>query len=265
MARYAIGDVQGCYLQLMQLVNKICFNPSTDVLYFVGDLVNRGPESYKVLKWMYKNQDNIICVLGNHDIYLLGRYAGALKPDPDETIGDILQSREAGKLIDYLRRQPLIFHDSDYILSHAGIYPKMSFNNLIYLNNIICNYLQGNDYPFFIHKIFGNKPNFWTKDLDLMQKMKFVINATTRMRFLHLNDFSLDYKYKGDLANMPATLTPWFKVEFDPSINKRILFGHWAALGFYQDDRVLALDTGCAWGRKLTAINLENSEIFQVS
>lgn len=264
MARYAIGDVQGCYNQLIQLIDKIGFNPSVDVLYFVGDLVNRGPESYKVLKWIYKNQDNIICVLGNHDIYLLGRYAQILKPDSDETIGDILNAKDANKLIDYLRCQPLVFHDSNYILSHAGVYPKLDFNTLIYLNRIISNYLQSNDYPFFIHKIFGNKPTSWSDSLDLIQKMKFIINTSTRMRFLNTSDYSLDYKYKGELAGGPAELTPWFKVEFDKSINKKIIFGHWAALGFYHDDKVLSLDTGCVWGKKLTAVNLENFEIFQV-
>jgi len=264
MARYAIGDVQGCFSQLIQLVDKIGFNPGVDVLYFVGDLVNRGPESYKVLKWIYKNQDNVICVLGNHDIYLLGRYANVLKPDPDETIGEILHAKDSDKLIDYLRRQPLVFHDSNFILSHAGVYPKINFNTLIHLNSIIGNCLQSNDYPFFIHKIFGNKPNFWSDDLDLIHKLKFVVNSSTRMRFLNTSDYSLDYKYKGELADKPAELTPWFNVEFDPSINKTIIFGHWAALGFHQDKKVISLDTGCVWGNKLTAINLENFEIFQV-
>lgn len=264
MARYAIGDVQGCYSQLIKLIDKIEFNPSKDVLYFVGDLVNRGPESLNVLKWVYKYQDNIICVLGNHDIYLLGRYANVLKPDSDETIGEILLSREANKLIDYLRRQPLVFHDSNYILSHAGVYPKINFNNLIYLNNIISNYLQSSDYAFFIHRIFGNKPNYWDDEFELILKMKFVINSSTRMRLLKSHDYSLDYKYKGEFVDRPADLIPWFKVDFDPSINKKIIFGHWAALGFYQDENVLSLDTGCVWGRKLTAVNLENQEIFQI-
>lgn len=264
MARYAIGDVQGCYSQLIQLIDKIDFNPSRDVLYFVGDLVNRGPESYNVLKWIYKHQDNIICVLGNHDIYLLGRYANVVKPDPEETIGEILLSKEANKLIDYLRRQPLVFHDSNYILSHAGVYPRIDFNTLIYLNNIIGNYLQSSEYALFIDRIFGNKPHYWSNELELIHKMKFVINSTTRMRFLNIQDYSLDYKYKGEFTNKPANLIPWFNVDFDRSINKQIIFGHWAALGFYQDNKVIALDTGCVWGRKLTAINLENLEIFQV-
>ncbi len=189
MARYAIGDVQGCYSQLTKLIDKIGFNPSKDVLYFVGDLVNRGPESYQVLKWIYKNQDNIITVLGNHDIYLLGRYAGVLKADKDETIGELLNAKDAKKLIDYLRARPVVFQDSNYILSHAGIYPKINFNTLIYLNSIISNHLQSNDYAIFIDNIFGNKPNKWSDDLDLIQKMKFIINSSTRMRFLNVEDY----------------------------------------------------------------------------
>lgn len=264
MARYAIGDIQGCYTQLMQLIDKIGFNPSKDVLYLVGDLVNRGRESLKVLKWVYDNQDNIVCVLGNHDIYLIGRYASVIKADEDETIGEILNTNDAAKLIDYLRRQPLIFHDNEYILAHAGIYPKADFNTLIYLNNVISNHLQSNDYPFFIHKIFGNKPNHWEDSLDLTQKMKFVVNSSTRMRFLKIKDYALDYKNKGNPSNPPEDLIPWFKVKFDKSITKKIIFGHWASLGLYNADNVISLDTGCVWGRKLTAINLENFDIFQV-
>ncbi|MCC2625687.1 MAG: diadenosine tetraphosphatase [Burkholderiales bacterium] len=264
MARYAIGDVQGCYDQLIQLIDKIGFNPSQDILYFVGDLVNRGPQSYQVLKWIYKYQDSIITVLGNHDIYLLGRYARVLKADKDETISDILNAKDSKKLIDYLRARPLVFHDSNYILCHAGVYPKINFNTLIYLNTVISNHLQSNDYPIFIDSIFGNKPNKWSDNLDLMQKMKFIINSSTRMRFLNTADYSLDYKYKGELANTPLELTPWFKAGFDPSINKTIIFGHWAALGFYHDNKVISLDTGCVWGNKLTAINLENFDLFQV-
>jgi bis(5'-nucleosyl)-tetraphosphatase (symmetrical) len=264
MARYVIGDIQGCYASLMELLAKINFNPSVDVIYLVGDLVNRGPESLKVLKWAYKHQDSLITVLGNHDIYLLARYNNLLKPDEDETIQDILLYKDAAKLIDWLRHRPLVFHDANYILAHAGVYPRLDFNKLLVLNNAITNHLQANDYPSFIAKIYGNKPNHWNKELDMLQQMKFVINSCTRMRYLNTHDYSLDYKFKGEIANQPQGLIPWFKVEFDPTINKKILFGHWAVLGFYHDSKFISLDTGCAWGRKLTALNLENYEIAQV-
>ena len=158
----------------------------------------------------------------------------------------------------------MVFHDHDYILVHAGIHPKIDFNTLICLVNAIGNHLQSNTYAFFIHKIFGNKPNYWTNELGMMQKMKFVINSCTRMRFLKTDDYSLDYKYKGDLKTIPSELIPWFKVDFDSSINKKIIFGHWAALGLCQTEKIIALDTGCVWGNKLTAVNLENMQVFQV-
>lgn len=264
MTRYAIGDIQGCYSKLIQLINKIGFNPNADVLYLVGDLVNRGEESLKVLQWVYRHQDSIICVLGNHDIYLLGRYAKVLKANSDETIQDILISKEANRLIGYLRRCPLIFHDNDYIMSHAGIYPKINFNTILHINTIISNHLLAEDYADFIYHIFGNKPTIWHNKLGPLQQIRFIVNSCTRMRYLKTRDFSLDYKFKGDIEDAPADILPWFKADFDPSLNKKILFGHWAALGFYTDNKVIALDSGCVWGKKLTAVNLESSEIFQV-
>ena len=264
MARYAIGDIQGCYTELCKLLDKINFNPSKDVLYLVGDLVNRGPESLKVLKWAYKNQDSIITVLGNHDIYLLARYNKLVAQDHDDTLSDLISNKDAGKLIDWVRSQPLIFHDNDYILAHAGIYPKLNFNSMLVLNHAVNNHLQSKDYPQFLEQVYGNKPNQWNDELDLIQKMKFFLNSCTRMRFLDSTTFALDYKYKSEISSKPENLIPWFKCEFDTSINKKIIFGHWAALGFYHDPKFISLDTGCVWGRKLTALNLENFEIFQV-
>lgn len=265
MARYAIGDIQGCYNEFMQLLAKINFNPSIDVLYLVGDLVNRGPESLKTLQWVYDHQDSVVTVLGNHDIYLIGRYAKILKATNDDTIDDILNSANAPKLIDYLRTCPLIFQDGDYILVHAGVYPKMDFNKLVTLNHTISHHLQSVDYPRFIKNIYGNKPNIWNDKLSLIKQMRFVVNACTRMRFLDAKTYALDYKYKGETFTHPHTLIPWFKSEMHPSVHKKILFGHWAALGFFHDERFIALDTGCVWGRKLTAINIDTFDITQIS
>jgi bis(5'-nucleosyl)-tetraphosphatase (symmetrical) len=264
MARYAIGDIQGCYKQFMQLLDLINFNPSKDVLYLVGDLVNRGPQSLEVLKWVYRNQDSVINVLGNHDFYLLARFHHLVKLDAGDTLADTIRDKHINKYIDWLRSCPLVYHDNQYILVHAGIYPRMDFNELLHIRHSISNHLRSNDYPQFIESIFGNKPNYWNADHDSHKKMKFVINACTRMRFLEKSDFSLDYKFKGDLGNMPEHLVPWFQAGFDPSINKKIVFGHWAALGFFHDHNYISLDTGCVWGRKLTAINLENHELAQV-
>lgn len=264
MARYAIGDIQGCYRQLTQLLNKIDFNPSKDILYLVGDLVNRGPQSLDVIKWIYKNQDSVISVLGNHDIYLLARYFNIVKPDSDDTLGQLLKDKNINKYMDWLRTLSIVYHDSDYIITHAGVYPQMNFNDLLSCNHAISNHLQSSRCRSFLLDIYGNKPNSWNIEYDLFKKMKFTINACTRMRFLNTKDLSLDYKYKGEINNAPKDLTPWFNVEFDKSITKPIIFGHWAALGLKQTEQFSAIDTGCAWGRKLTALNLENQEITQV-
>ena len=260
-----MGDVQGCYAQFTQLLAKIDFNPGKDTLYLVGDLVNRGPESLKVLRWVYRHQDCIVTVLGNHDIYLLGRYAGVLEPNTDETIQDILLSTDVSKLIGYMRSCPLIFQDEDYILVHAGIHPSMTMNKIAMLNDSISHYLQADNYDKFIEKIYGNKPNLWSDELSHIKQMRFMINASTRMRFIDANTYAMDYKFKGEVFNHPAELIPWFKVAVNPSIKKKILFGHWAALGFLHSETFIALDTGCVWGRKLTAIDIDTFDITQVS
>lgn len=265
MARYAIGDIQGCYNEFIKLLAKINFNSGKDVLYLVGDLVNRGPQSLEVLKWVYKNQNSVITTLGNHDIYLLARYNHIVDSNKDDTLHDVIQDKNINKYIDWLRSCSLIYHDSDYILVHAGIYPRMDFNELLHINHSISAHLQSADYPRFIKSIFGNKPNSWDPNYDNTKKMKFVVNSCTRMRFLNKADYALDYKFKGDLSSIPENLIPWFRVGSAETINKKILFGHWAALGLSQENNYISLDTGCAWGRKLTAINLETREISQVS
>lgn len=264
MARYAIGDIQGCYTELMHLLEAIDFNPGNDTIYLVGDLVNRGHESLQVLQWVYDHQDSVLTVLGNHDIYLLARYYNILAADADETIGDILNYPDNEKLIMYLRHCPVVRKLDDYLITHAGVYPKIPLQKTLELNNNIQEMLLSNDYLAFIKNIYGNKPDSWSEELTLLQQMKFIINASTRMRYLDVDNFSLQYKYKGEILGKPANLIPWFKTEFDPSIDKKILFGHWAALGFYHNNKVVSLDTGCVWGRVLTAFNLDTYEITQI-
>lgn len=264
MSRYAIGDIQGCYKQFIELLKKIDFNPTKDVLYLVGDLVNRGSQSLEVMKWVYKHQNSVINVLGNHDFYLIARYHHLGKVTSDDTLSDLIRDKNINKYIDWLRSSPIIFHDNEYIMSHAGVYPCMNFNELLHINHMICNQLRSAEYPQFIEQIFGNKPNFWSQEHDEMKKMRFAVNSCTRMRFLDSKDFSLDFKFKGEIGNKPDNLIPWFRAPFDKSINKKIVFGHWAALGYLHEHKFLALDTGCVWGRKLTAFNLDTEEIFQV-
>ena len=263
MARYAIGDIQGCYTPFLKLLAKIGFNPGIDTLYLVGDLVNRGNESLSVLKWIYANQDNVITTLGNHDIYLLARYNNIRSADADDTLNDVLLYPKAQNLIDFLRSCPLIYEMSDYIIVHAGIYPHIDFNHLTLLNHLITQQLQSTKYATFIDNIYGNKPNTWDNNLSPLQQMKFVINSCTRMRYLDTKDYSLNYNHKSK-TKKDNTLIPWFNVNSHKTINKKIIFGHWAALGLHIDTKCIGIDTGCVWGKKLTAINLDTLEVIQV-
>ena len=263
MSRYAIGDIQGCYREFMALLGKIAFNPSVDTLYLVGDIVNRGPESLKVLQWVYNNQDAVRLALGNHDIYLLGRYAGAIQPGNSDTIADILNYTAAHKLIDYLRQCPLVLQDDNYIVVHAGIHPGVDLSALLLLTDNASTQLKSKDYASFIKMIFGNKPSTWSENLNILKQTKFIINACTRMRFLEQPSLALDYKYTGSVTDHPEDLIPWFYVKSHPSVTKTVVFGHWAALGFMQSDTAIALDTGCVWGGKLTAINLDTLEVIE--
>lgn len=267
MTRYAIGDIQGCYNTFINLLNEINFNHNTDKLYLVGDLVNRGPESLKVLQWVFEHKANIVSVLGNHDIYLLARHAGVVDANHDETITDILNFKDSKPLINWLNSCPLVFEDETYIITHAGIYPQLNLETLKQLSQEVTKNLafSNPDRAKFLHKIFGNKPSAWNEALKPFKKIKFAVNSCTRMRFLNKNDLSLEYKFKGSLANCPEDIIPWFKAPFDPSITKPIIFGHWAALGFYNTGQVIAIDTGCVWGRRLTALNLENMQLTQVN
>ena len=265
MSRFAIGDIQGCYNEFMELLSKIGFTRGKDTLYLVGDLVNRGSNSLEVLRYVYEHQDSIVCVLGNHDIYLLARYAKIIEAVSDDTIADVLSAKDSNLLTGYLRHCPLIFEDSEYILVHAGLHPDLSLDKITQLNNLISKNLKSDTYNQFIQKIYGNKPCIWNEDLSQIKQMRFMTNVSTRMRFIDTKTHAIDYKSKGDIFNHPSNLIPWFKVEKHPSINKKILFGHWAALGFFHSENFISLDTGCVWGRKLTAIDIDTFEIAQVS
>lgn len=290
MARYAIGDIQGCYKQFIRLLDVINFNYGTDELYLVGDLVNRGPESLKVLLWMYRHSDKVVNVLGNHDIYLLARYYGVTKASHDDTLSQVLNHKKVVKLIEWLKRCSLIHELPDYILVHAGIYPHIDYTTLLKLNEIFSKYLCLSDKlesGRLINKIYTNKPNAWCDDLSDGKQLRFLVNCCTRMRYLDRNDYSLNYKeksifvhgskfifndvspiniqnYKVSKLDYPNELVPWFLATDKFSISKKVIFGHWAALGLYANENVIGLDSGCVWGKELTALNLDTGDIYQV-
>ncbi|WP_373976478.1 symmetrical bis(5'-nucleosyl)-tetraphosphatase [Chitinibacter sp. SCUT-21] len=262
MANYVIGDVQGCYDELQALLLKIQFDPLCDHLYFVGDLVNRGPESYKVIKWVYEYRCCASTVLGNHDLFLLACWLGFATPRNGDTIGEILEDEHAELYLEWLIQQPLLLQLDNAIIAHAGIYPFWSQEQAIKRAFKAQKLYSGIDRHRWFSVMFGNRPDFWDKSLSDSEKFRFTINAFTRMRFL--DGKTIDLKYKGELIGAPTALIPWFSVH-NTAPKKRIFFGHWSALGLQVNDSYVCLDTGCIWGGQMTAYCLDTDEIFSIS
>lgn len=266
MSTYAIGDVQGCFEELQLLLKKIQFKPQQDQLWFVGDLVNRGPDSLAVLRYLIDIQDSIKVVLGNHDLHLLALAAGIEAIKRQDTLEQVLAANDVNELLNWLRAQPLIHYDShfDIVMTHAGIYPYWSLAQTQVYAAEVTQQLQQPDYVQFLAAMYGNEPIIWNEKLTGNDRWRFIINALTRMRFCSLRG-ELDLKTKEGLAQQPKGYLPWFKIPQRTANQHTIVFGHWAALnGVTHESKVLALDTGCAWGNELTALRLEDRKRFSV-
>lgn len=267
MPTYAIGDVQGCFTELENLLNLIQFNPLNDVLWFTGDIVNRGPRSLDVLRYIRSLGESQVVVLGNHDLHLLAVAYGVREKHRSDTIDDILTAPDKWELMDWLRRCPLLHYDKSthFVMTHAGLAPSWSLQQAQTLAQEVEVVLRGLSPEIFLRSMFGNQPDYWDNALMGEARLRCIINYLTRMRFCYA-DGRLDLSYKGEIANKPAELIPWFAVPDRVNANEKILFGHWAALGGKtQMENVFALDTGCAWGNCLTAMRLEDKKRFTVS
>ncbi len=265
MAHYAIGDIQGCFVEFQYLLQKINFQHGKDTLWLAGDIVNRGPASLKVLEYVYQHQNSIQIVLGNHDLHLLAvAFAGASQKKGD-TMTPILESVHANKLLDWLRHQPLLVHDNEHIMVHAGLYPTWDLATAQSFANEVENALQSRHFSTVLKEMYGNKPKKMKDDMTPIERIRFAINVMTRMRALEA-DHSLEFDYKKNLENMPGYLHAWFEDTLKVELEKDIIFGHWSALGLYQNHskRIYGLDTGAVWNGHLTAMNLETKEIIQV-
>ena len=265
---WAIGDIQGCYGALMQLLGEIEFDPKKDTLWIAGDLVNRGKQSLETLEYLYRIRESIEVVLGNHDIALIAAYYGLKKSNP--TIDPILASPRASELIEWLRHQKFLHTDFKlgYCMAHAGISPEFDLGTAMMYAQRIEEKLQGDNAEVWLKKMFKNGTVHFRKGASKIEMERYIISAFTRMRFCY-KDHRLDFKQKG--APTPEVrekgMKPWFKCENRKEVELKIVFGHWSTLGFYQDKNVLALDTGCLWGGKLTAarIDLSKPQIVQVA
>ena len=264
MATYAIGDVQGCYTALTCLLEGIHFDRNKDTLWFAGDLINRGPQSLDTLRFIKDLGDAAICVLGNHDLHLIATVLTGKQSKKYDTFDDIIAADDCHELIDWLRRRPIIHHDSDlgYTMVHAGVPPQWSITEAQSLAREVEETLQSDNVNSYLFAMYGNKPECWKEELAGTDRLRVITNYLTRMRFCTKKGvLDLDCKTKPEDA--PEKYAPWYSYENRKTINDKIIFGHWAALeGQTNTKNVYALDTGCVWGGKLTAMRLEDEVLY---
>ncbi|MGB0466677.1 MAG: symmetrical bis(5'-nucleosyl)-tetraphosphatase [Pontibacterium sp.] len=262
MATYAIGDIQGCYTQLQQLLDKIGFGDQ-DQLWIAGDLVNRGPDSLKTLRFLKRLGKRARIVLGNHDLHLLAVHYGTTHARRSDTLQEILDAPDREALMDWLRQQPLLVVDKalGYAMVHAGIPPDWSLKKARARAGEVEAVLTGKNARDFFSQMYGNLPNQWQDGLAGWDRLRLITNYLTRMRFCD-DQGRLELKTKGTLESQPEGYLPWFHHP-RKSAEIAIIFGHWAALeGYAEADNVFALDTGCVWGNQLTAMRLEDQMLF---
>ncbi|MDH5301750.1 MAG: symmetrical bis(5'-nucleosyl)-tetraphosphatase [Gammaproteobacteria bacterium] len=258
MAIYAIGDVQGCFASLQQLLEKIRFDPTADQLWFTGDLVNRGPQSLEVLRLVKSFGDSAITVLGNHDLHLLAVSEGFSTLKPLDTLDDILRAADRDELLYWLRHRPLLHHSVEHnkTLVHAGLPPIWDLTTAQQCASEVEQALRGEQYHDFLRHMYGNEPSLWQTDLTGLERLRYITNALTRMRYCDA-DGRLELKSKMAPGKQPAGLIPWYEVTQRRNQNLNIVFGHWSTHGEHFIPGIYALDTGCLWGGSLTALRVD--------
>jgi len=264
MSVYVVGDIQGCFTELQSLLKKLEFDPAKDKLWFVGDLVNRGSGSLEVLRLVRSLGDSAITVLGNHDLHLLAVAAGVAQLHRSDTLDEILAAPDRDELLIWLRQQRLMHVEGSNVMVHAGLLPQWSVKQAAKLAREVEAALRGDDYVKFLEHMYGNTPNSWDDELSGYKRLRVITNAFTRLRVCTAKG-EMEYKFKGEMEKMPAGYVPWFEVPQRASHDATVVFGHWSALGLKVLPNVIALDTGCLWGGSLTAIRLEDRQLFQVA
>jgi bis(5'-nucleosyl)-tetraphosphatase (symmetrical) len=269
MSIYAIGDIQGCYDELQRLLEKIDFDPSKDKLWFAGDLVNRGPKSLQVLRFVKSLGDRAVTVLGNHDLHLLALSQGNRSHNKYGTLKEILDAPDKLELIEWLRHRPMMAHHAKkgFSMVHAGLPPQWDLATAMACAQELETVLRGDKFGQFCQVMYGDKPDLWSHKLNGMARLRFITNCFTRLRYC-TRDGRISLADKGPPEEQSNGVIPWFDVPGRLTKNERILFGHWSTLGYRQTANVCSLDSGCFWGGKLTALRLRKtkpSEPYQVS
>lgn len=256
MATYAIGDLQGCYDSLLRLLDKLNFDKTNDTLWFAGDLVNRGTDSLSTLRFVKSLGDSAITVLGNHDLHLLA-IAYGVKTTRSADLKLILNAEDRGELLRWLSTRPLLHNDKKlkYTITHAGLYPLWTLKQAqSYATEL--EYELKNNLKEFLNNMYGDKPDKWDNSLTSFERLRFICNCFTRMRFCK-QDGTLDFSSNGAPGAIPKETLPWFDISNRKTINEKLLFGHWSTLGEINKKNVYALDTGCVWGGKLSALRID--------
>jgi len=271
VATYVIGDLQGCAAELGALLRMIEFDAARDRIWFTGDLVNRGPASLAALRAVVALGERAVVVLGNHDLHLLAcRHVPGTKLRAGDTLDDILSAPDRDDLLDWLRRRPLIHHDAvlGLTLVHAGIPPQWTLSQALALGGEVATRLRGAEFAQDLARMYGNLPDRWDEDLRGAQRLRFIINGLTRLRFV-TRDGRLDLKAKGAPGRQRGDLQPWYAVPGRRSRDARIVFGHWSTLRLSPDEErqynVVPLDTGAVWGGSLTAWRVDDGARFSVA
>ena len=263
MATYAIGDVQGCFGALERLLDKIRFDAARDQLWFVGDLVNRGPDSLSTLRFVKNLGDRAVTVLGNHDLHLLMVAEGSAKPLKSDTLQEVLDAPDRKELLDWLRWQRMMYASDGFVMVHAGLLPSWSVEKALSLAREVEEALRAGNYRELVARMYGDHPLQWRDDLSGSDRLRVIINAMTRLRVCTENGV-MEFAYKGKPENAPPGYLPWYEVPGRMNREATIICGHWSALGLLLRGNLLALDTGCLWGGNLSAVCLENRRVFQV-
>ena len=270
MSTYVIGDIQGCYRELLDLLDEINFDATNDELWFIGDLINRGPESLKVLRFVKQLNENTIVTLGNHDLHLIAVANKRQNKKNKDTLDEILAAPDREELMTWLRQQSLIHidHDKGFTMVHAGLVPQWDLQQTTEVAQEAEAILKSDAFHDFLDVMYGNQPDQWSDDLEGHDRIRFIINCLTRLRYCSKSG-RMDFKCKGAPGSEPKGIHPWFCIKNRKLKKEKILFGHWSTVSLGDIDdfgiyNVYPLDTGCVWGGTLTAIRLEDETWYSV-
>lgn len=261
---WAIGDIQGCSDALHRLLSHPEISKDHNArFWFAGDIINRGPDSLGSLRQVIALGERAITILGNHDLHLLAVSAGIRKKSKSDTLDDILMAPDAAELLDWLRHRAMVHLEHGHLLVHAGIAPQWDTELALTEAQALESMLRAPNWRESLSRLFGNEPARWSPDLAGDERLRFSINAMTRMRMCH-PDGSLSFSHKGSPSDKPGDLLPWFELPCRKATDVTIVFGHWSTLGLMLRPKLMALDTGCVWGGKLTAVRLHDRAVVQV-